>query len=149
MNLARLDRPREATFDLTPMIDVVLLLIIFFMLSSQFAATILKPMPLPKEDGHGAPKPTSAVLVIDVDRDGAFTALGRALDHDELRSMIAGDRSASAEHSATTVLVRADRHCPAVHLKSLADMLASLGVLEWRLATVPTGQRPAAAGGAP
>ncbi|NBX32603.1 MAG: hypothetical protein EBR07_07690, partial [Planctomycetes bacterium] len=29
----------DASFDLTPMIDVILLLIIFFMLSSQFATS--------------------------------------------------------------------------------------------------------------
>lgn len=50
----RLNRPRElaeAPFDLTPMVDVVLLLIIFFMLSAQFAETFGSPMNLPGEKG--------------------------------------------------------------------------------------------------
>ncbi|MFN7440054.1 MAG: ExbD/TolR family protein, partial [Phycisphaerales bacterium] len=39
----------EAGFDLTAMIDIVLLLIIFFTLTSQFVQTLQRPMPLPAE----------------------------------------------------------------------------------------------------
>jgi biopolymer transport protein ExbD len=41
----------DATFDLTAMIDVVLLLIIFFMLTSQFAATDRAAVELPAQKG--------------------------------------------------------------------------------------------------
>ncbi len=41
----------EATFDLTNMIDVVLLLIIFFMLTAQFAKSNQREMDLPRQAG--------------------------------------------------------------------------------------------------
>ena len=41
----------DASFDLTPMIDVILLLIVFFMLSSQFSRTERMQVDLPVESG--------------------------------------------------------------------------------------------------
>lgn len=67
----------DASFDLTPMIDVILLLIIFFMLSSQFATSELRPVDLPHQEGAAPPSESaSAKLVIDVDRAGNYSILG-------------------------------------------------------------------------
>jgi biopolymer transport protein ExbD len=151
MILGRSRSPREASFDLTPMIDVVLLLIIFFMLSSQFAQTEMRPVDLPREPGDKAAQDeTKATLVIDVDRAGALSILGKAIEPKELRDAV--DPSRRTGGTATTQLIlRVDRNCESAHLNRLARMLASWGVREWRLATAPPGapigERASADGG--
>ena len=53
MNFQR-EQSRTAAFDLTPMIDVVLqLIIIFFMYTTQFAQVMRSELDLPQETGEG------------------------------------------------------------------------------------------------
>lgn len=139
-------REREdASFDLTPMIDVVLLLIIFFMLSSQFANISLRPMDLPREAGVDAPPPDArAAIVIDMDRDGALSVLGQPTTLDDLPGVVAGRDASPTLLAQTTITVRADRACSAAHLNRLAETLVGLGARNWRLAT--SGERGGAGG---
>jgi biopolymer transport protein ExbD len=132
-------RPHEATFDLTPMIDVVLLLIIFFMLSSQFAQVNLKPLALPQEQGERGPESASSTIVIDLDDKGEISVFGKVVDPAALRSVL-GDHNKQGDASEVpTCVVRADRRCTAGHLNDIAAALAAAGVRQWRLATVPGG----------
>src|SRR5262245_41781916 len=132
----RFGRPRiplHASFDLTPMIDVVLLLIIFFTLTSQFARTQQRPMDLPREKGEKAPsdKPTS--LVIDLDKDGTLSVLGMTTDLPRLTRMVEGEVLRVGE--GLDVTVRAHRECPAAQLNKLANALVGVNVRNWKLAT--------------
>lgn len=131
MIFARANRPKEASFDLTPMIDVVLLLIIFFMLTSQFAQSHMRPMDLPREGGQGQPDWSPASVVLDMDRAGTITVLGRAVGDEELRAMVTAP--------GTSVVVRADQAGPASNLNRLAERLVAWNVRDWKLATNPEG----------
>ena len=137
--------PEQATFDLTPMIDVILLLIIFFMLTSQFAQTQLRPMDLPRESGPDVPGKSSAAVVIDMDREGRLSVFGQPLSMNELAAIVPSGGPAEALSSRSSLIIRADRNAAAAHLNRLAERLVALGVREWRLATNPEGA-PAAPG---
>lgn len=134
----RLSRPRqlaEAPFDLTPMIDVVLLLIIFFMLSAQFAETLGTRLDLPKEKGQ-ATRVAEHSIVIDLKRDGTLVLSGRTVAADRLMLLVSADiRTFTAKKQNWEVVVRADRACPAAHLNQLAAALSNAGVRNWKLAT--------------
>jgi biopolymer transport protein ExbD len=125
--------PESATFDLTPMIDVILLLIIFFMFTSHFARTQQTPMDLPKEKGEKSPEAPPASLVIDISRDGTYRVLGTDTDLKSLTAMIQGEVLRLG--SSLDLVIRADRDCPATHLNRLAEALAGIGVRDWKLAT--------------
>ena len=129
----------DASFDLTPMIDVILLLIIFFMLSSQFATSELRPVDLPRQDGGSAASESAAAkLVIDVDREGRYSVLGEDLSLDALADRIARPQGdTGTRHSG--ILVRADRHAGAGALNRLAERLARARVANWSLAVTPEG----------
>jgi biopolymer transport protein ExbD len=142
----------EATFDLTPMIDVVLLLIIFFMLSSHFAKTQLTQMDLPVEPGEPpkAQNAAKAELVIDLDRAGGTSILGEAMTNEHLEEVVGAEvRRTGAAAGDLDLLIRADRLCPAEHLNRLATMLMKLNVRSWKLATAgpEAAGAPAASGG--
>lgn len=137
----------EATFDLTAMVDVVLLLIIFFMLSSQFAASQARPMDLPREKGEAASAGGQSAVIVDIDRDGTMSLVsGQKVTGDELVAMLkkaqaagGGARAAGSGGGASgpsvELIVRAHREAPAVYVNRLAGLLARSGLRAWKLAT--------------
>ncbi|MBK9189853.1 MAG: biopolymer transporter ExbD [Phycisphaerales bacterium] len=138
----RLNRPRElaeAPFDLTPMVDVVLLLIIFFMLSAQFAETFGSPMNLPGEKGENRAKPEQSI-VVDLTREGIVMVGGQQVPVDRLALLVAADiQSFTTKRQTWELVVRADRDCPGSHLNRLAATLAAVGVRSWKLAVAGEG----------
>ncbi len=130
-------RPKEATFDLTPMIDVLLLLIVFFMMTSQFTRTQQMPVDLPREKGEAGQSVSTNAVYLDLDASGRLYVLGSPLAFEGLAGALGSAPGASG--GALEVVVRADRSCPASHLNRLAESLASLGVRNWKLATTPAG----------
>lgn len=145
MALPGASHPDQATFDLTPMIDVILLLIIFFMLTSQFAQTQLRPVDLPRESGPDVSGKASAAVVIDMDREGRLSVFGQPLAMEELAAIVP---MGGAGPAGSSLIIRADRTGPAANLNRLAERLVALGVREWRLATNPEGAPPSPARGA-
>lgn len=135
------DDSAEASFDLTPMIDVIFLLIIFFMLSSQFASTEARPVDLPREPGiEPAGAQAEAKLLIDVDREGAYSVMGERVTLEALARMAAPRPAPTGGMVRSAVVVRADRSCSASALNRLADSLAGSGVEQWSIAVMPEGR---------
>lgn len=133
-------RPRlaaEASFDLTPMIDVVLLLIIFFTLTSQFAKTQLQPMNLPKEKGAKFESTQQSTVYVDLRTDGSVSVLGVKSDIAQVAKMVQGEVLRAGD--GLDLVIRAERTCPSQHLNRLADALAGVGVRSWKLATAGDG----------
>ncbi len=157
MNLNRHHRQKEASFDLTPMVDVIFLLIIFFTLTSQFSSTQRTPMDLPREEGEpDAPRQTTQ-LVIDLDQHGGVSLLGQSYDLATLGTVLAGRQFAVEGQTAPAgnssgggsgdpsveqpvdVVIRADRRCSTANLNALAQVLLRVGVRRWSLATSSDG----------
>ncbi len=124
----------EPQFDLTPMIDVVMLLIVFFMLTAQFAQSLLGPIDLPKEAGDSAGSRDSMVT-IDLLANGDLKLDSEPMPRDRLLQLISLDLRRAGGSADLEVIVRADRAAPAAHLNALAGELATLGVRHWKLAT--------------
>jgi biopolymer transport protein ExbD len=131
---ARGERPKEATFDLTPMIDVLLLLIVFFMMTSQFTRTQLRPVDLPQEAGEKAGKLSPQTVFLDLDQAGQVYATGRPVALNRLAGVIGDVKPSEAD-----IVIRADRRCATAHLNDVAEALAALGIRNWKLATAPQG----------
>lgn len=130
----------EAHFDLTPMIDVVLLLIIFFTLTAQFANTLKTPLDLPAEKGTGKPDVSETAVVVDMTSEGELRLAAEPISFDRFLQVINNDLKVSKAAGKTLELtVRVDRACPAQHLNGLATALTQLGVRNWKLATAAGG----------
>jgi len=151
MNLRAPKPLHEASFDLTPMIDIVLLLIIFFMFTSHFAKSQLTPMDLPQERGEPQrDEAEGAAIIIDLDREGRLKILGEPVTPERLSELLKLDLA--NKKVKTSVTIRAERLCPAAHLNRLAVTLMGLGVRDWKLATANVGGNstaPASSGGVP
>ena len=96
----------DARVNLTPMIDVVFLLIIFFMVATKFHELEREiDVALPKtSDAQPLTEPPQEII-INVKRDGTVTIRGRTLSLDDLRALLA---TAKASYPDQTVLVRGD-----------------------------------------
>jgi biopolymer transport protein ExbD len=136
MRFRRPHETPEATFDLTNMIDVVLLLIIFFMLTAQFARSNQREMDLPREKGALVEGEDELSIVVELDKTGALRVNEEGMDVARLVQIIAADaRRRSRSVDALEIVIRADRACPARHLNSLIGALSQVGVKRWKLAT--------------
>jgi len=139
----------EAGFDLTSMIDVVMLLIVFFMMSSQFSQLENTPMDLPAQAGGQEISQRSTSVVIDLDATGSLRVMGSDVPFERLSAVLALERKAVEEDGkggAQTgtakdgaqragIVIRADRHCQTKHLNRLALALAEMGARDWSLST--------------
>ena len=113
--------PREAV---VPMINVVFLLLIFFMVTASFT---LQPFDVVLPDGgEGAEASVGDALYIGADGELAFEVLRGEAVYEGLASR-------SAE---TPLLIRADQGASAVQLAAVKARLAALGITEAELVTV-------------
>jgi biopolymer transport protein ExbD len=128
MRLPNTNESREMTINMTPMIDVVFLLIIFFLVSSHLARQESQlPLPLPAADSGEEPADQQQPrVVINIDAGGGVTLAGRAVSSDELR------RRLQAELSATSpdleVRIRTDRTVPFRVVRPILLAASQVGV---------------------
>lgn len=133
-----------ALFDMTPMIDVVLQLIIFFMYTSSFAQMSRTPIDLPEEPGDKAERLAPETVTIDIDARGQLLVEGEPLSLDEIARFVQLEiDSAPDDPDAVGVLIRPDRSLPSGAVNRIAQRLTELGVRRWKVATsVPPGVGP-------
>ncbi len=127
---------RPLGFDMTPMIDVVFLLLIFFLFTSQLSQVMRSPIDLPEEPGDEAEVASPGTIVIDVTGDGSYLIEGQVRPMEDIIRLVTLEQ----QHAETTgqtidLLIRADRKGPALHINTLANRLASVGVRQWKLGT--------------
>ena len=130
-------RERGATVDITAMIDVVFLLIIFFMTTAQVAQLTRTEIDLPLERGEQPATPDEVGLVINITAEGEIIVASRTIDLVKLEEIVRGELNEDPQEPAheLKLLLRADRNAAAAHLNRVVDLLESIGVGTARLAT--------------
>ena len=136
----KLQRPRrpDVVIDMTNLVDVVLLLLIFFMVSSSAIESSRLGIELPTA-GHGVPAPEHEPLVVGVDESGGYTINGRTVaqrDPDALRYALATALRASPP-GQPLVLIGAAK-APHQAVVTVMDVARGLGIVSLRIATRPT-----------
>jgi biopolymer transport protein ExbD len=136
MNFGRTGRKHEFSMDMTPMIDMVLQLIIFFMFTSQFAQLIKSPIDLPKESGQLLAEEQAAQLVVDVAANGTYLVEAKPVELEAVVQLVSREvQRHGGRAEAVRLLVRADQSAPSLHINVLAEALTQLGVRHWQLGT--------------
>jgi biopolymer transport protein ExbD len=146
VKLSSRPRPTEATFDLTPMIDVVMLLIVFFTLTSQFKDAMPTKVELPSEVGQEMSESAASTISLELSRDGILTSHGKTVRLDEVLAELPGGASANSAERAELVL-RADRLCSIGDVNKVTKAIAAAGVRRLKIITAGSGT-PATNGGA-
>ena len=101
-------RQDDVGVDLTPLIDVVFLLLIFFMVSTTFIRETQLKIALPEASGE-LQEIEEDLIEITIDRAGDYAVNGRLLVNHELDTLMRALREVLAERDhATRVVVTAD-----------------------------------------
>ena len=125
-----------ASVDMAPMIDVVFLLIIFFMTTAQFARLTRAEIDLPQEKGEQEEQSEEAGLVINLTDTGEIIVASRTMTLAELEGLVRDEIARSPDGGAgVKLLLRADRNADTAHLNRLITRLQDLGVGAARVAT--------------
>ena len=126
-------RGGELSIDLTPLIDVVFQLLIFFVLTSTFQTNPSFRVKLPKAKNRDVTQEPKA-LVVTIGSEGGIEVDGKAVDERELRLRMC---AAAQADSTTGVNIRADQatqHQFVVRVMDAAKEcgLEKLGILHGR-----------------
>ena len=119
--------------ELTPLIDVVLLLLIFFMVSTTFKEESVLAVELPEADGAPADK-TDADIVVRIAADGAVAVNDERLADGETATVADALRAATGGG----VVVAADAAARHDAVVRVLDAAGRIGLTEVRILTEPT-----------
>jgi biopolymer transport protein ExbD len=125
----------EPTVDLTSLIDVVFLLLIFFMVSTTFDRQALLKVDLPEASGveDQADIPDSLELVID--EEGRMYLNDQRLVDSEARTIRAAIEQEAGENRNVPLILRADRQTPHHYVVTAMDVAAQMGFSNLSIAT--------------
>jgi biopolymer transport protein ExbD len=123
----------SAHANMTPMIDVVFLLIIFFLVSSHLARQENRlPLNLPLASTFAAVDPEKAPLTISVDQQARLRVAGNFVDVDSLR-VILSDWSKRSERAAS-IRIRTDGEVQYQFVEPVLREAARAGVTDASIA---------------
>ena len=134
MNFRQLRRP-EVSINLTPLIDVVFLLLIFFMVSTSFSELTQLVVDLPEAEGAPASVDTSVLLVVDV--AGSMTLDGEPVPND-VRGLLAAMGERLSGNADIPVTLSADAMTPHRFVVTAMDVAAQLNITRLTIATENT-----------
>jgi len=124
----------EPEINLTPLIDVVFLLLIFFMVSTTFEHQSRIQVELP-EATAAATKPDDESLEIVIDIEGRYFIGERQVVNTSLKTLKGAIRKALGEREGIPVIIRADANTPHQAVVRALDATAQLGLVHISLAT--------------
>lgn len=135
--LIRASEPRAGvSIDMTPIIDMVFLLLIFFLVATTFHQTEREmQIALPVASSAAPISALLQELVINVDVEGRIIIAGRRVDPQDLKVMIA---EAVALNPQQKVTVRGDRSTAYANVVAVLDVCKAAGVQEPYLDTILT-----------
>ena len=128
MSLRR-SRKSSPRVDVIPLIDVLMVLILFFLTSMQFQALRALNVKLPKIDSAGSNKITNQ-LIISVSKEGEYYLNGNKDDLEEIGKVM---KTASELPQKPSVLVVADEDVPLKHVTEVVDLCRNSGLGDFRL----------------
>ncbi len=133
MNL-RPNRPEPPDINLTPLIDVVFLLLIFFMVSTTFKEDARIQVQLPEAQGEDVPAEEPRVLEIIIDGTGTFYVNERMVVDRELATLKKAIAGAAGEDREVPVVIKADAKTPHQAVMTAMDAASQLGLLRFAFA---------------
>jgi biopolymer transport protein ExbD len=129
-------RHEEPEINVVSLIDVVLLLVVFFMLSTHFTQEGRLHVVLPRAQAVPAARERTPPVVVTVTASGDYLVNGRELlnnSPDTLRAALAAE---PASARAATVLIRADARATQQSVVTAMDVLGELGFAKLDIATI-------------
>ncbi|MBA1443986.1 MAG: biopolymer transporter ExbD [Chromatiales bacterium] len=132
MNL-RPHRKKAIEVDITPLIDVVFLLLIFFMVSTTFDRETQIKVELPEAAGEEA-QTAADMLDITIDASGTFYVNQQEVINTEIETLKKAIIKAAGEKKDLPVIINADAKTPHQSVMTVMDAASQLGFLHMTFA---------------
>ena len=133
MNLRR-SRSEEPDVNLTPLIDVVFILLLFFMVSTTFQRESEINIELPEASAEPVEERDETLEIV-IDAEGHYFIDEQQVVNTELETLKQAIQKFLGERSEIPVVIRADRQTPYESVVRAMDATAQLGLLQMSLAT--------------
>ena len=125
----------EPTVDMTSLIDVVFLLLLFFMVSTTFERQALMKVELPEASAVEDRVDVPDGLELVIDGEGRMYLNDQRLIDSEPRTIRAAMQQEAGENRDLPLILRADRQTPHHYVVTAMDVAAQLGFRNLSIAT--------------
>ena len=126
----------EVSIDLTPLIDVVFTLLIFFMVTTTFEQRAMLKVDLPEASAEPTAEASRGLLIL-VDREGRYFVDSNEVLNPSLETLKAAIAKTAGEDRERPVTLRADARTPHQSVVTAMDALGQLGFANLSIATTP------------
>ena len=131
------NRAAEVPSNITPLIDVVFLLLIFFMVTTTFSRETRLLVSLPEAEGQPS-ESREGVIEIIVSREGGYLINGKALVNSRIETLMQGLELESEGDTGLPILLIADAEASHQSVVTAMDGIGQVGFSRINIAT----QRP-------
>ena len=136
-------KPREPVdINLAPLIDVVFILLLFFVVTTTFTRETQLKVDLPEAvSGEQVQAEVKAALEILIGVDGSFALNGKSLSKNDLTTLMEALREESGGDKSIPVVLSADGKSPHQAVVTAMDAAAKLGFAQLRITTVEVQEK--------
>jgi biopolymer transport protein ExbD len=130
-------RPRRTAppdINLAPLIDVVFLLLIFFMVATTFKDDARIKVQLPEAGGEEVAPKEPQGLTITIDREGRFYINDRMVVDRKVATVKKAIAAAVGDNSDRPVIIKADANTPHQAVMTAMDAASQLGLVRFAFA---------------
>ena len=123
-----------SSLSLTPLIDIVFLLLIFFLVATRFAEEEREldvNLPVASDAKPLTQKPD--IAWVNIDRDGSYLVQGKIVDLDELEAILG--QAATNNPGTQSVKIRGDRASDLQHAVAVMNLCKKVNIRDCSIAT--------------
>lgn len=131
----------EDSINLTPLIDVVFLLLIFFMVSTTFTKETHLKVDLPEAVGEPGVQQATPLEVV-INAQGHYAVNGRALVNTQLNTLKAALREVAEGDLSRPLIITADASTPHQAVVTAMDAAGQIGLVHLSMTTRKPAQEP-------
>ena len=138
----RRQRSEEVGVNLTPLIDVVFLLLIFFMVSTTFTRETQLSIDLPEATGVLREAQDKQIEIL-IDEAGSYRVNGKGLVDDRMRTLQAAIYKVAAGDTTLPMIITADAQSSHQSVVRAMDAAGQMGFVHLSITTRQPGGSPA------
>ncbi len=132
--MLRTKRDKELDINITPLIDVVFLLLIFFMVSTTFQRESEITIELPESSGEIA-KTEKKVIEISIDNQGRYFVNQRRIKDSDIKTLKKAIKITRGDTKEPKLIISADKMTPHQFVVRAMDAARQLGLVHLTFAT--------------
>jgi len=122
------DNSDDAKFVMAPMIDMVFLLLVFFMCASQLSQTQSVPLEIPTATKAVVPRERPDRFVVNIDKDGNLYGGNVPVELADLKAMVLEHKAANPD---LKVYLRADQETTHKEVRKVMGVMGEAGIADF------------------